>query len=422
MDCHYWRVLVLFTTHPPMINLSLWLSCSPYVRVVRPLVACRAARLDGCVTGSLFGNHAYQRDHSVVIPLLRVEDDLPFVVALEVLVTGPRRGPTDVTQAPPKVPGIYELRFVLAGSGVLRHLHGAQETIGAGDTVLAAAGSVHVDLEGPSAGDGLAACLVVLIPRSLLDTSATTTANWRTHVADSDMHALKEASSYLWNSEMRVIEGGRLPATLVYNILTGAKDMLHPERERDKVMPDSHSTNEEEGNESWLNMCSIAIGIFFAKLRDAVVLWDRPFPTVKRTLEDLTAFELPNQTNRLALVFDPFMSEQPPVPFVFGVEIFEAGHRTTPHVHPNAHEVFFLLSGEGEAFCGGERFFVNSGDIVAFRPGAVHGIDNIGAGKRIYCLELMLPNENFAEFVRAGRPTGALADEDLCILARIGCK
>jgi len=33
------------------------------------------------------------------------------------------------------------------------------------------------------------------------------------------------------------------------------------------------------------------------------------------------------------------------VPFTFGVEIFEAGHRTTPHSHPSAHELFFILAG-----------------------------------------------------------------------------
>lgn len=32
-------------------------------------------------------------------------------------------------------------------------------------------------------------------------------------------------------------------------------------------------------------------------------------------------------------------------PFTFGVEIFEAGHRTTPHSHASAHELFFILAG-----------------------------------------------------------------------------
>ena len=34
------------------------------------------------------------------------------------------------------------------------------------------------------------------------------------------------------------------------------------------------------------------------------------------------------------------------VPFTFGIEIFEAGHETTPHSHAVAHELFCILTGE----------------------------------------------------------------------------
>ena len=50
----------------------------------------------------------------------------------------------------------------------------------------------------------------------------------------------------------------------------------------------------------------------------------------------------------------------------------------------------------------------------------MHGIDN-GVQGRMYCLELMLPNDMFAEMVKAGTPTGGLADEDLCVLIAAGC-
>lgn len=33
------------------------------------------------------------------------------------------------------------------------------------------------------------------------------------------------------------------------------------------------------------------------------------------------------------------------VPFTFGIEIFEAGHKTSPHSHSVAHELFFILAG-----------------------------------------------------------------------------
>lgn len=39
------------------------------------------------------------------------------------------------------------------------------------------------------------------------------------------------------------------------------------------------------------------------------------------------------------------MRGTPQVPFTFGVEIFEPGHRTTPHSHASAHELFFILAG-----------------------------------------------------------------------------
>lgn len=55
------------------------------------------------------------------------------------------------------------------------------------------------------------------------------------------------------------------------------------------------------------------------------------------------------------------------VPFISGIEVFEPGHCTTPHVHPHAHELFFILAGEGTGFCGSERF---PGErVLACRPG-----------------------------------------------------
>ena len=138
---------------------------------------------------------------------------------------------------------------------------------------------------------------------------------------------------------------------------------------------------------------------------------------VRKTLAELSAFQLPNQTNRLALMFDPMDNE---VPFTFGVEIFENGHKTNPHTHAVSHELFFILAGEGTGFCDNERFPVTAGDVVVFPPTSLHGIDNSESSK-MYCLELMLPNDMFAEFVRQGQPAGKLRAEDMCILLAQGC-
>ncbi len=82
-------------------------------------------------------------------------------------------------------------------------------------------------------------------------------------------------------------------------------------------------------------------------------------------------------------------------------EIFEPNHRTAPHVHKAAHELFFVLAGEGQGFAGGKRFPLRAGDCAVFPPGVVHGIDNLPAddvgsggssggskGGRLYCLQV----------------------------------
>jgi mannose-6-phosphate isomerase-like protein (cupin superfamily) len=138
----------------------------------------------------------------------------------------------------------------------------------------------------------------------------------------------------------------------------------------------------------------------------------------KVSLSEAPSYQLPKQKNRLALVLDP-MSKQ--VPFTFGVEMFPAGHRTTPHVHTVAHEMFFIVSGGGEAFCNGKRFRVGPGDTVVFPPGCEHGIDADESADTLYCLELMLPNQMFAEYVRAGELMDGLLGDDMCVLAAIGC-
>ncbi len=52
-------------------------------------------------------------------------------------------------------------------------------------------------------------------------------------------------------------------------------------------------------------------------------------------------------------------------------------------------------AGQGEGFCGDDRFPVRAGDVVVFPPQSVHGID-VSEDARMYCLELMQPNDMFA--------------------------
>jgi len=113
----------------------------------------------------------------------------------------------------------------------------------------------------------------------------------------------------------------------------------------------------------------------------------------------------------------------------------------SPHPSPSPPRPV-ILSGVGEAFCdaldgrGVRRWPLRAGDAVVFRPGCVHGIDvpattvttdgaataAAGAGGGKLCaLELMVPNDRFAELVRAGGELGAMSAEDLCLLIAVGC-
>lgn len=120
----------------------------------------------------------------------------------------------------------------------------------------------------------------------------------------------------------------------------------------------------------------------------------------------------PGDTNRLALVFDPSHAG---AGFVFAVEIFDVGGRTPPNVHRVAHEMFFVLKGQGRAFSGKQFVELKAGDSLLLPPGTPHVLENTGP-TRLYCLTFMVPNESFAELIRAGEPV-ELDDEDRAVLS-----
>jgi mannose-6-phosphate isomerase-like protein (cupin superfamily) len=121
----------------------------------------------------------------------------------------------------------------------------------------------------------------------------------------------------------------------------------------------------------------------------------------------------PGDTNRLALVFDP-IGEQ--ANFVFAIEIFDVGGRTPPNVHRRAHEMFYVLAGQGIAHADGRSVAFRSGDSLLLPPGTPHEIENTGP-TRLYCMTVMVPNEDFAELIRNGESM-ALDDEDWAVLRR----
>ena len=133
---------------------------------------------------------------------------------------------------------------------------------------------------------------------------------------------------------------------------------------------------------------------------------------LQRAMEQFVAYRFPRQSNRLAFVFEP---SELSLPLSFGIEVFEPGHVTPIHIHATAHELFFILAGRGEAVCDGHRFEVMPGEAVVFPPGSKHGLDNLTT-ERLYCLQLMAPNENFVEHVMMGESVGSLERQDICNL------
>ncbi len=123
--------------------------------------------------------------------------------------------------------------------------------------------------------------------------------------------------------------------------------------------------------------------------------------TVTRSATSMDCYKIKAaDTNWFALVADPLADG---TGFVQVIEIFEVGGRTPPNVHADADEVFYVLAGEGVALCNGQRIPVRRGDSFLVRAGHEHVVENTGAG-RLYCLTTMVPNEGFAELIRAGIP------------------
>ncbi|MFM7600748.1 MAG: cupin domain-containing protein [Pseudanabaena sp.] len=133
---------------------------------------------------------------------------------------------------------------------------------------------------------------------------------------------------------------------------------------------------------------------------------------VAKTPKDYQAFRIsPDDTNRLAIVFD---SNSANISITVCVEIFDIGGKTPPNRHNFAVEMFFVLKGEGIAFCDGKSIPIRAGDSLLVPPTGIHLIQNTG-NSRLYALCIMVPNENFSELIRRGTPV-TLDEEDLSVL------
>lgn len=135
-------------------------------------------------------------------------------------------------------------------------------------------------------------------------------------------------------------------------------------------------------------------------------------PAIKKTLRDCPAYRIsPADSNYFALVFDP---PGEGCDLVAVIEIFSPRGRTPPNVHRTAHEMFFVLAGDGRVRVDGEWIPITKGDALMIKPGTEHVVENIGRGK-LYCLTCMVPDEAFAALIRSGTPM-TLDEEDRRVL------
>lgn len=136
-------------------------------------------------------------------------------------------------------------------------------------------------------------------------------------------------------------------------------------------------------------------------------------PAVVKAMGECPAYRIsPNDTNYFALIFDP---QGDGADLTCVIEIFEKNGKTPPNMHKRAHEMFFVLKGEGIARCDDVVAPLKPGDALLLRPGHTHEIENTGPGK-FYTLTVQVPNDEFAELIRSGTPV-TLDDEDKAVIA-----
>lgn len=332
-----------------------------------------------------------------LIPVLDPKlDDLPFAMSLEIC-----KGTTQPAVVSSKASPICELFYFLQGSGTVSvstpNYPPWEKEVRAGDSLFTPLNSTTVNKPVPEREDSqqdLVYLRLLLPMQYVLD-----------DIEDPELvqecrQAVQEATKH-WDSE----RCQSLSAETVHSIVNNAHQF------KQMLQPQTSSHNHQ-----------LSLDAMYAESGGDTQGKDHSDPAppsiVQMNVLDAPHYQLPNQENRLALVLDPTQGNSHEViPFTFGVEMFPPGHVTMPHVHNQAHELFFVLAGSGTACCNESVFPIAAGDCVVFPPGTVHGVN---ASEKLYCIELMLPNEEFAEFVRRGLEATYDAD-DSCVLAAIGC-
>jgi quercetin dioxygenase-like cupin family protein len=337
-----------------------------------------------------------------VVPIMTPDAHrVPFAMALRII--DPGTAPAQVLgMGDPARRDTLELFYVLGGAGALLGAGGAEQPVVPGDTIAAQQGSAMFVVPATAAdgGNGVSAnapaplvMLQLLLPGKLLRDVA---AGERT--AFSDPSELGIAPD--WEAPA-VIKAGRLSKDAICSLLTHA------------AMPGDAADAAPANNNGHADAAAaVETGSGILKEGAEVVLapYAGAAPLRKRSLSGVRAYRLPNATNQLALLFSSHTD--PNLSLTFGVELFEPGHVTNRHIHNAAYETFVVLGGEGVAFDNGALVPLKAGDVAVFPPHVVHAVDN-PSGRRLYCLQMMLPNEMFSEYVTGGMLMGALDGGDV---------
>jgi len=150
------------------------------------------------------------------------------------------------------------------------------------------------------------------------------------------------------------------------------------------------------------------------EIQEKAAMESRCMIPVIKSPQDYQAYRIsPQDSNRLAIIFDPAIADSS---LTLCVEIFDEGGKTPPNRHQIAVEMFFILKGEGIARCDGKNVPFRAGDSLLVPPTGNHEIINTGYG-RLYALCFMVPNEDFVELIRSGTPVD-LDEEDFRVLGR----
>lgn len=255
------------------------------------------------------------------MPLLNPQQHgLPFALTLELhasqtAAAAEARHPP-IGQLPHLDRSVLALHYVLAGGGHLVR-PGAAEELQAGDAVLMQSGAAAcvAGLAGSAAGPVALASLVTYMPQQLFDQA-------QQQQQQADELALQHAASLQPLLQHASDEAGVLPEAVVAELLAGAKETARQALFADppgQPATSSSTAGSHDGDGSGSSSSTGSGGLrwppFLQPLVSSLSSWwqrqqARTCPVTKRSLAQLTAFQLPNQTNRLAVQFDPYSRPQ----------------------------------------------------------------------------------------------------------------